>query len=300
MHTRGENTLPIELPGETGQTNVPNREFPRLPRMRETAFHRDPFSTAMLSVGSAAPHPFSRNFPSMLKSSPLFLLAMAAVLCLAGCGPAASGKSAKKTSKKPAPKKVEEPFVPPPPPPKVDQSAFASVDDAMTKVEELVKNQDEKTGKEMLIVETWLQMQGDKIVPELSAKIKDTAGPLPSRITACRVMMKLGPTAATPVLMEATASEPRELRVKAIECLGRLKPTTKEIVEKVIGLIDDPDFEQRKAALGALANIGKPGGGAKDRLQAILNDTKEDETIRSLAKKALKAVDPRKGLMNAY
>lgn len=229
--------------------------------------------------------------------SPLLLL----LVFLVGCGgTSASAKLAKKSSKKAAPKKVEEPFVPPPPPPKVDQSAFASVDDAMTKVEELVKNQDEKTGKEMLIVETWLQMQGDKIAPELSAKIKDTAGPLPSRITACRVMMKLGPTAATPVLMEATASEPRELRVKAIECLGRLKPTSEEIVEKVIGLIDDPDFEQRKAALGALANIGKPAGGAKDRLQAILNDTKEDETIRSLAKKALKAVDPRKGLMNAY
>jgi len=220
---------------------------------------------------------------------------------LAGCdGTSASGKSAKKTSKKAAPKKVEEPFVPPPPPPKVDQSAFANVDAAMTKVEELVKNQDEKTGKEMLIVETWLQMQGDKIVPELSAKIKDTAGPLPSRITACRIVMKLGPTIATPILMEATASEPSAVRVKAIECLGRLKPSSKEIVEKVVGLIDDPEFEQRKAALGALANIGKPAGGAKDRLVAILNDTKEDETIRSLAKKALKAVDPRKGLMNAY
>ncbi|MBC7851849.1 MAG: HEAT repeat domain-containing protein [Pirellulaceae bacterium] len=237
----------------------------------------------------------------MLNSSSLFHLVMAAVLCLmAGCGPAASGKSSKKGTKKVAAKKVVETFVPPPPPPKVDQSAFASVDAAMTKVEELVKNQDEKTGKEMLIVETWLQMQGNKIAPELAAKIKDAAGPLPTRITACRIVMKLGPASATPILMEATASEPRELRVKAIECLGRLKPTSKEIVDKIIGLMDDPEYEQRKAALGALASIGKPAGPAKDRLQAILNDTKEDETIRSLAKKALKAVDPRKGLMNAY
>jgi len=100
--------------------------------------------------------------------------------------------------------------------------------------------------------------------------------------------------------MEATMSEPLELRVKAIECLGRLKPTSKQIVEKVISLIDDKDYEQRKAAIGALASIGKPAAAAKDRLQAILNDTKEDETIRGLAKKALKEVDPRKGLMNAY
>jgi HEAT repeat protein len=236
----------------------------------------------------------------MLKSSGI-CVALAALLCfLVGCGGQASGKAAKTSSKRAAPKKPAETFVPPPPPPKVDQSAFADVDDAMARVEELVKNQDEKTGQELLKVETWLQMQGDKIAPELTAKIKDTAGPLPTRITSCRVLMRLGPAAATPVLMEATMSEPLELRVKAIECLGRLKPTSKQIVEKVISLIDDKDYEQRKAAIGALASIGKPAAAAKDRLQAILNDTKEDETIRGLAKKALKEVDPRKGLMNAY
>ncbi len=236
----------------------------------------------------------------MLKSSGI-CLALATLMCfLVGCGGQASGKAAKKTSKKAVPKKPAETFVPPPPPPKVDQNAFADVDDAMAKVEELVKDQDEKTGQELLKVETWLQMQGDKITPELAERIKDTGGSLPTRFTACRVLMKLGPAAATPVLMEATASEPRELRVKAIECLGRLKPTSKQIVEKIISLIDDKDYEQRKAAIGALASIGKPAAAAKDRLQAILNDTKEDEMIRSLAKKALKEVDPRKGLMNAY
>jgi HEAT repeat protein len=237
----------------------------------------------------------------MLKSSAVFLVLTTFLCSLVGCdGQAASGKSAKKTSKKAVSKKPAETFIPPSPPPKVDQNAYANVDAAMSAVEALVKNQDEKTGQELLKVETWLQMQGDKIAPELAAKIKDTAGPLPTRITACRVLMKLGPTSATTALMEATASEPREMRVKAIECLGRLKPTSQEIVEKVISLIDDPDYEQRKAALAALASIGKPAGQAKDRLQAILNDTKEDETIRGLAKKALKAVDPRKGLMNAY
>ncbi len=236
----------------------------------------------------------------MFKSSAV-CIAIAAILCLAvGCGGQAGGKSAKKASKKAVTKKPAETFVPPPPPPKVDQNAFASVDEAMAKVEELVKNQDEKTGKELLIVETWLQMQGDKIAPDLAARLKDTSGPLPTRITACRIVMKLGPAAATPILMEATTSEPPAVRVKAIECLGRLKPSSKQIVEKVISLIDDPDYEQRKAALGALASIGKPAGAAKDRLVVILNDTKEDETIRSLAKKALKEVDPRKGLMNAY
>lgn len=236
----------------------------------------------------------------MLKSSAV-CFALVALLCLLiGCGgPVESGKAVKKTSQKTATKKSAETLIPPPPP-KVEQDAYASIDAAMATVEELVKDQDEKTGQELIKVETWLQMQGDKIAPQLAVKIKDASGPLPTRITACRVLMKLGPAAAAPVLLEATASEPRELRVKAIECLGRLKPTSQEIVDKVISLIDDSDYEQRKAALGALASIGKPAGQAKDRLLAILNNTQEDETIRSLAKNALKAVDPRKGLMNAY
>src|SRR5687767_843143 len=104
-------------------------------------------------------------------------LVLAAFLCfLVGCSGQASGKAAKKTSKKAIPKKPAETFIPPPPPPKVDQDAFANVDAAMATVEELVKNQDEKTGQELLKVETWLQMQGDKIAPELAAKIKDSTG----------------------------------------------------------------------------------------------------------------------------
>src|ERR1051325_3665765 len=115
----------------------------------------------------------------MLRHSSLFLTLVGLLLAVLGCGPAASGKSAKKPAKKVAAKKPVETFVPPPPPPKVDQDAFANVDAAMSAVEELVKNQDEKTGQELLKVETWLQMQGDKIAPELTARIKDTAGPLP-------------------------------------------------------------------------------------------------------------------------
>lgn len=231
------------------------------------------------------------------------LLALAALsMFLSGCGgqPAARSKATSKkvSAKNTVARKTAEPFVLPPSPPKVEQDAFASVDEAMAAVEELVKNPGEKQGQELMKVETWLQMQGTRITPQLAEKIKDQKEPLPTRITACRVLTRLGPAAATPVLMEATASEPKELRVKAIECLGRIKPTTSDIVDKVIVLVDDPDYEQRKAALGSLASIGKPAAKAKDRLMEILNDTQEDETIRSLAKKALKEVDPRTGLMN--
>ena len=98
-------------------------------------------------------------------------------------------------------------------------------------------------------------------------------------------------------VLEVSVRGQIEKRTGYVMDLARLKEVvSKEIVEKVISLIDDKDFEHRKAAIGALASIGKPAAAAKDRLQDILNDMNEDETIRGLAKKALKAVDPRKGL----
>ncbi len=208
----------------------------------------------------------------------------------------ASQKTAKATTKKKAP--VAQ-FKPPPPEPKVEQNAFAGVDEALAAVPVLVNSSRDDKGMELIKVEKWLAMQGDAIVPELTQKLQDSEGDLTIRVTVCRVLMKLG-KAGVPPLLEATAAEPKQVRVKAIECLGRIKPPTPEIVDKVISLIDDADYDQRKAALGALASLGKPAAKAKDRLQEILNDTNEDETIRSLAKKALKDVDPRKGLMNAY
>src|SRR5689334_8684867 len=104
--SHGENNLPIELPEETGQTNVPQSRVSSVAENDGKTLRRDPFSTAMISVGFE-PHPIFKSFPSMLKSSPLFHLAMAAVLCLlVGCGPAASGKSSRKGTKKAVAKKA--------------------------------------------------------------------------------------------------------------------------------------------------------------------------------------------------
>ncbi len=180
--------------------------------------------------------------------------------------------------------------------PAVTQSEYASLDAAFAEVETL--SSDPTGGQKLVRIERWLGLQGDKIAGDLAAKIKDPSVGLATRLTACRALARLGPV-ATPTLMEAIGGEPKQLRLKAIECLGRVEPPSEEIVTKLLALVDGQDFETRKTAINGLKDVGVLANSAAEKLQSILNDTKEDETIRSVAKAALKAVDPRTGLMKA-
>jgi HEAT repeat protein len=180
--------------------------------------------------------------------------------------------------------------------PQVTQAEYASLDAAWADVETL--SSDPAGGQKLLRIERWLRMQGEKIAPQLVAKIEDPSAGLATRLTACRVLARLGPV-ATPTLLEATSGEPKQLRLKAIESLGRIEPPSKEIVTKLLALVDDEDFETRKAALAGLREVGPPARQAADKLQSLLNNPQEDDTIRSLAKAALKTVDPRTGLLKA-
>ena len=66
----------------------------------------------------------------------------------------------------------------------------------------------------------------------------------------------------------------------------------------VMSLIEDQDAAVKHAALQGLSHFGKHAAEVAPKLQAMLNDPSADDKTRDLAKKALKAVDPRKGLMN--
>ncbi|HEX5105108.1 MAG TPA: HEAT repeat domain-containing protein [Pirellulaceae bacterium] len=226
---------------------------------------------------------------------------MAAPLCfvlllVAGCGemPAAASKTPKKAS--------AVAVRPLPEPPKVEQDAYASVDAAMADVESVASAPPEEANAKLLKVETWLNMQGARVAPELEARIKDPSVGLATRLTACRVLARLGPI-SVPTLLEAADGEPNQLRRKAIECLGRVKPTRSEVVAKLVALTHDDDYEIRKGAFRALTSIGPPAKEHDPQLVAlltsILNDVNEDETVRSLAHDALKKIDPRIGLMGA-
>jgi hypothetical protein len=223
---------------------------------------------------------------------PLILLAIASSLTLAGCGEMPAKASRQASPRMPTSAATDDR----PKPTAVTQAEYASLEAAFADVETL--STDPAGGQKLLRIERWLGLQGDKIAGDLAAKIGDPSEGLATRLTACRVLARLGPV-ATPTLLAATGGEPKQLRLKAIQSLGRVEPSSDKIVTRLLAFVDDQDFETRKAALGGLKEIGPPANVAADKLQSLLNDPDEDETIRSLAKAALKAIDPRTGLMKA-
>jgi hypothetical protein len=208
---------------------------------------------------------------------------------LAGCGEMPVQAAKKPSKKKPAAVVDDRPKLP-----EVTPGDYANLDAAFADVETL--STDPAGGQKLVRIERWLSLQGDKVAGDLAAKIKDPGVGLATRLTACRALGRLGPV-ATPTLLEAIGGEPKQLRLKAIECLGRVEPSSDQIVTKLLALVDDQDFETRKTAINGLKDVGVPAKNTAEKLQSILNDPKEDETIRSAAKAALKAVDPRTGLI---
>jgi hypothetical protein len=154
----------------------------------------------------------------MVRSAAAVSLLAILSLVLGGCGemPAAANK--------PAPKPTATTSVavrPAPQAPKVDQSTYASVDAAMADVEKVTQLDPAEANATLLRVETWLNLQGARIAPELEALIKDANAGLATRLTACRVLTRLGPV-SVPTLFAAAEDDIQQLRLKAIECLGRV------------------------------------------------------------------------------
>jgi HEAT repeat protein len=218
------------------------------------------------------------------------------ILVCAGCGERPAANAQKPDKKK---RKLEPPPSQPAPKFEIDANKYPSLDAALADVKAIAaRKNDPKAGQELLITETWIVRQGDKNVSALAERVADDGEDLAVRMTACRALSKLGAPGRAAVTA-ATDSPKKELRVKAIECLGRIDPVDKTSVDKLIVLLDDKDNDVRRAALLGLTATGKDGSKATNKLQNMLNDVKEDDRIRDLVKGALKAVDPRKGLMGA-
>lgn len=229
------------------------------------------------------------------------VVTLAACLCamISGCGdvPAAA-------SKQPAKQRVATTAVRSPASLPVAQDTFASVDAAMAEVEIIASTDGQNDTQKLRQVEAWLNLQGAAIASDLAAKINDPAVGLATRLTACRALARQGPV-ATPALIEAIdRGDPPQLRLKAIESLGRVKPARAEAVQKLVSLLEHEDYDVCKAAVRALTSIGPAVKEHEPEivatLMAKLNDANEDETVRSLTKQALMKIDPRRGLQNAH
>jgi len=225
-----------------------------------------------------------------------FVLLTLVTLALVGCGerPTANNKSPKKKKASEAAETQSADAT--------SEAAYASVPEALAAVE-AISASGNPSSQELMRIEQWLSSKGAEAAPALTSALADPNQNLAVRITACRALSRLGVAGKEP-LLNALSAEPRQLRLKAIECLGRITPTDKVIVDKLVAAVDDKDFDQRKAALTALATIGPAASKADpklvDKLTRLLNDTKQDETLRGLAHTTLKKVDPRTGLQNAH
>jgi len=219
-----------------------------------------------------------------------WLLILLAALLLAGCGGRREPEKPVATKK---PKKTEPKKLDIKPPPEIPADAFPSVDAALTELERVLQlpDGDERREGERR-VQGWLKMQQEKAVPAVAAWASDSQKPLPERITACRLLSLLGPTGMDTLLQVASEGESVQLRRKAIESLGLMKPEKKS-VDKLIALLDDPDTQVKGTVIESLIRIGEPAKAASAKLNE-LRKTHAEEQIRVAAGQALKKVDPRR------
>jgi len=223
----------------------------------------------------------SRTILAALTCSGLFCLAV-------GCQPERQAP-APKAAKRPAPAVAER--VKPPPKAVVPADAYKSLDEAIAAFFSAAKA---NKLEDFQRAEEWLVMQGDKAIEPLGSILNNEQGDMAQRIAVCRPLRRLGPH-AKPALKQALTSPSQQLQLNAMAALGILKPTDDDIIQTLVGYLEDKEERVRREAILALANVGPPAKDAcTDKLLVILNNMEENETLRDAAKLALKHVNPRR------
>jgi HEAT repeat protein len=218
---------------------------------------------------------------------------LALALLLLGCGPQAGRQAKRPGTKRPTtstPSKSKREAKP-----KstlaVHAESFAGIPEAIRALTEAAKSSNED---EVIRADKWLVMQGGAAVEPLANVLNDEQAHLAARFAACRILRRLG-NEAKPALKQALGSESKQMRLKAIETLGRVRPTDPDIIQTLVDLIGAEDERVRSVAILSLGDIGPPAKDmCADKLVAILNDAEENETLRDAAKRALKKVNPRR------
>jgi HEAT repeat protein len=217
-----------------------------------------------------------------------------------GCGGSsiAEKTTAKKTSsnKQRKSSSPSEPSPPPAPPPKpkivVPQDAYSGVPQALQAYTDALKTQN---AGEADRVEAWLEMNGEQSVKGLAEILKDSSTSPETQVAASRALGRSGPTAAKALMEVIATTKVDQVRLKSIESISILKPANPDTIKMLHGLMTHKDSRVRQSAIQGLARIGAPAKDVVPDLMNVLNNTKENDTVRSAAKDALKKIDPRKG-----
>jgi HEAT repeat protein len=217
------------------------------------------------------------------------LLALALVVALAGCESSdadGGGQGSPSSFDPPVGGAVaaQQPSEPPP------QTDFASVDEALGSLSTATNDGNRK---QQIAAYNWLCRQGDGAVPKLTAAVNDANLHMEARRLACGALGRLGP-AASPVLIEISRHDEPLLQLKAIETMPSIDPPQREIVQRLVALLDDSNEKVQLAAIRSLGSIGTPAGGAADKLTAMRNNSDLNDTVSREAGRTLKLVKPRR------
>ena len=212
-------------------------------------------------------------------------------VAMLGCGGDESVAPAPQAKPKKAAKTAVAPPAPEPRAP-VDPNAFASVPEAIKGYVAAAGTDDQKR---MALANEWMIAQGPNAVLPLSKVLSDETAPAEQRIVAAKVLGRLPGTKAA--LLAAIDAKKPEVRVNVVQALGLVKPVDAEIVAKCIELANDKDPQIQRYAVAALGKMETAANDAVPLLQRILNDKQHNDTVRAEARKSLKAIDPRRGLM---
>jgi HEAT repeat protein len=228
----------------------------------------------------------------------LRLLAVVLIVAAVGCGPTRTPPTKTAENRQPQKPQASEPKKLDIKPVEVQADEFASVQEALDeldRVPQLTSAEERNRGE--IRVQTWLAMQQEKAAPLLIGRVSDPQQDIARRIIACRILGKLGPSGTDTLIATAAKDESSQLRRKAIETLGLMKPVETKAIDALIALLDDADTQVQWQVIDALIKIGEPARGAAGKLNE-LRQNHADESIRVAAGEALEKVEPRKTLVD--
>jgi HEAT repeat protein len=226
-----------------------------------------------------------------------FASAVIGVFCLliAGCGEIEDAEALAEAERLAAEKAAQEaakwkpPEVAAKPPARKE---FADIDEAWTVLSEAAKK--ENTDQIWAAIK-WLAAQGQPTIERMTAIMNDAAADVADRLAACMVLGHIGDPARKE-LLAALTSDLFNVRARAAQELGDMRPLTKETIAALLKRLDDEkDNRVLVQVIKALGEIGEPAKAATPKLLAIRDGPdKYDDTLRNAAHAAVKKVDPRR------
>lgn len=232
----------------------------------------------MLSLHSAPP-------PRVLVT-----LAMVAQMTMwGGCGsnPPTSENASPSTSVDPSPNAAaaKEPEAPQP----------VHFSDLNAAVAALYAAAEERDSEQMARISEWIaKSHGAEAQPAMKQKALDSSAALEMRIAACGVLRELGPVADESLTTIVNEADQSLVAANALKSIVMLRPVPAGLLDRLMGWMEHEDLQVQRAAIQSLARIGEKAESAAPKLLAILNNPDANETLRGEAKRALKAVNPRR------